>query len=592
MRSWSAVSVGCLLLALPVFAQEINGRPVAFDADGGIEAWAGPPERAYAQTMMSAWEYLVTFPKQANGLEAYFSYATFDVTSGAGNFGASVHHPAGVFSMFTDSAVGVYAYSGDARAKTLVTKVLDYVLTHGLTNATDAWSSVPFSTSAIGAVTYGGASHDGVGVLEPDKVGEVGVAFVQAWKLTGDIRYRAANVRTGNSLQSPWPFRAVAATNQQVKEDYCGNAIAPIRLFDELKAEGLSTTAMDNARASAWAWLVQYPLQNNVWESYFEDITAGAVGDNLNQYVPMETARYLLLHPELDPQWRAHAESLVSYVETTFGVDTTYPPPENELGVQWGALTISEQYIDMHKMGSHTSRFASVVALLHAKTGTTGLLEKARRSLNWATYMDEGGGVMATAVDGREGHWFSDSYGDFIRHWSAAMGANPAWAPPDEAHLLSSTSVVNSITYGLNGVDWTTFDAAATEVLRLPRAVVEVRAGATVLAARTDLSADGYVVTPMANGGVSLAVRHASTAVSVTMVEAPDAGIPDAGLPDAGGIDAGTNDAGSTTDAGTPDGGMTPMKPTGCGCATADFSPLVLALAALGFLLVQRRRER
>jgi hypothetical protein len=564
----------------------INGRPVVFDSDGGIEAWGGPPERAYAQTMLAAWQYLATFPKQPNGLETYFTHATFDPATGAGNFGASLHHAAGVFSMFTDSAVGVYTFTGDPRAKTLVTKVLDYLLAHGLTEATDAWSLVPYSTSDVGDTTYGGASHDGPGVLEPDKVGEVGVAFVQGWKLTGDVRYRdaavrcavalAAHVRAGSMTQSPWPFRVVAASNQQVKEDYCGNAIAPIRLFDELKAEGLATPAMDSARATAWAWLLQYPLQNNLWEGYFEDITAGAVGDNLNQYVPMETARYLLNHPERDPQWRTHAEHLVAFVETHFGVDSPYPPPESEPGVQWGATAVSEQFIDMHKMGSHTSRYASVVSLLHAKTGADGLLEKARRSLNWASYMDEGNGVIATAVDLREGYWFADSYGDFIRHWVSAMGANPGWAPRGEAHLLSSTSVVNSVAYRADAVEWATFDADATEVLRLPGAVAAVRVGTTTLQSRTDLGSEGYVVTPMALGGVAVSVRHVSPGtVSVTFEAVADAGVE----PDAGASDAGPTDGGSSG----------PSKPTGCGCGATSSAEVVFWLAALGAMLLSRR---
>lgn len=604
-----ALAVLLALLAAPAAAESINAHAVVLDTDGGLEAWSGPPNRAYAQTLLAAWEYLVTFPKQPNGLETYFTHATFDPTTQAGNQGASLHHPTGVFAMFTDSAVGVFAYSGDPRAKLLVTKVLDYLLAHGLTAVTDAWSAVPYSTSTVGATDYSGGSHDGVGVLEPDKVGEIGVAFVQAWKLTGEARYRdaavrcaaalAANIRPGTMSQSPWLFRAVAATNQQVKEDYCAHVIAPIRLFDELEAQGLATQAMRDARAAAWSWLVQVPLQNDLWEGYFEDITAGAVGDNLNQYVPMETARYLLLHPELDPQWRAHAEHLVAFVQDTFGVDSPYPAPEGEPGLQWGARAISEQNIDMHKMGSHTSRFGSVVALLHAKTGSAGLDETARRSLNWATYMDEGGGLMATAVDGREGYWFSDSYGDFIRHFLAAMAAQPAWAPPDEAHLLSSTSVVNAVAYGPAQVEWTTFDADATDVLRLPSAPVEVKAGTTALAPRSDLSAEGFIATPLAEGGVVLSVRHTSSASVTVTVRAPaDAGTDDAGTDDAGTGDAGTGDAGTLDggtgdagppDAGAPDGG-TDAPPRGCGCAGVDLGGAGLALAAAGLVALRRRR--
>jgi MYXO-CTERM domain-containing protein len=179
--------------------------------------------------------------------------------------------------------------------------------------------------------------------------------------------------------------------------------------------------------------------------------------------------------------------------------------------------------------------------------------------------------------------------------------------------------VVNSVTYRADGLDWTTFNADSTEELRLPRAVLEVRSGSTVLSPRADLLAEGYVVTPMPNGGIALAVRHASAAVSVTLVDAPDAGV-DAGAPDAGTEDAGTSDAGEedagaadagaedagtadagaedagtgdagTEDAGSADAGMTPMKPTGCGCATADVSPFLFALAVLAFLMVRRPRN-
>ena len=31
--------------------------------------------------------------------------------------------------------------------------------------------------------------------------------------------------------------------------------------------------------------------------------------DNMNQVIPLEFARYILLHPEKDPEWRAHARS-------------------------------------------------------------------------------------------------------------------------------------------------------------------------------------------------------------------------------------------------------------------------------------------
>ena len=50
---------------------------------------------------------------------------------------------------------------------------------------------------------------------------------------------------------------------------------------------------------------MKYPMQNNVWVGYFEDVQASM--SNMNQVIPLEFARYILLHPEKDPEWREHS---------------------------------------------------------------------------------------------------------------------------------------------------------------------------------------------------------------------------------------------------------------------------------------------
>jgi hypothetical protein len=50
---------------------------------------------------------------------------------------------------------------------------------------------------------------------------------------------------------------------------------------------------------------MKYPMQNNVWVGYFENVKASM--GNRNQVIPLEFARYVLLHPEKDPDWREHA---------------------------------------------------------------------------------------------------------------------------------------------------------------------------------------------------------------------------------------------------------------------------------------------
>ena len=187
---------------------------------------------------------------------------------------------------------------------------------------------MPYASGDSGSLTYDGANSgnttgvgDGDGVIEPDKIGELGYAMVQLYEFTGDTRYRdaaiqaanvlAAKVRTGNSTQSPWPFRVVARTGV-IKEQYTAHVISPIQLFDELIRLQLGqTAAYQTARQTAWTWLMTYPMQNNTWSNYFEDVAIQSGLGNLNQLNALMVARYLLEHPELDPSWEQHVRGII-----------------------------------------------------------------------------------------------------------------------------------------------------------------------------------------------------------------------------------------------------------------------------------------
>ena len=111
---------------------------------------------------------------------------------------------------------------------------------------------------------------------------------------------------------------------------------------------------------------MKYPMQNNVWVGYFEDVQASM--ENMNQVIPLEFARYVLLHPEKDPEWREHARKLIDWVKTT---------------PKWPKYIVHGATGD-HRAGdgknfccnqpnqccdSHSSRLAAVEALYYAKTG-------------------------------------------------------------------------------------------------------------------------------------------------------------------------------------------------------------------------------
>jgi hypothetical protein len=217
----------------------------------------------------------------------------------------------------------------------------------------------------------------------------------------------------------------------------------------------------------------------------------------------MRVARWLMTHPGDDPAWREHVARLIAWVERTFGVDT-----DREWGRQFGATVLSEQVADMAKMGSHTARFGATLALWSEKTGDATARDRGARSLNWATYMCGEDGTVAVGEDPNEGWWFSDGYGDYIRHFLVAMGALPGWAPAGEDHVLRSTSVVTHVGYAPGRVAWTTFDDDSTETLRLARAPSSVSAAGSTLRERLDTEAPGYVLAAAPGGGVVMRVRH------------------------------------------------------------------------------------
>jgi hypothetical protein len=275
-------------------------------------------------------------------------------------------------------------------------------------------------------------------------------------------------------------------------------------LFDELSRLGLGDPdAYARAHKTVLAWLLRVPMRNDAWSGYFEDIEIQpSPSSNPNQYSALRTARWLLQHRDADPDWREDVPRLLAWVAQTFGVDTA-----TERGEQWGATVLSEQAADMAKMGSHTARFGATAALWFEAMGDVQAREQAARSLAWATYTCDDAGIVAVGEDKNEGWWFSDGYGDYIRHFLVAMAAVPEWAPPGEPHILRSTSIVTHVAYEPGRVSWSTFDEDATDMLRLPARPSGVTVAGAPLAERSDLDDAGYVVRPLAEG-VVVHVRH------------------------------------------------------------------------------------
>jgi hypothetical protein len=476
-----ALFLSALLSALSISQDKLNEHTVQLDGQKKLISWVQPQNQAYDRIVRLAWDFLVKrVPVEGNGLSAYYTYCCLE--QGSGKAVEWPHNPAGLAAMLVDSATAYYAYSGDYEPVKLAQSVLDYQLSHGTTPKGWLWGGVPYASSNAGALNYRGSDGflysqkpnvgDGYGYIEPDKVGELGEGYLKFYELTGNTVYRenalacadalASNIRTGDADHSPWPFRVNAETGV-IAEEYSANVIGSIKLLAELIRLNVGNVgAYRRAQKIAWDWMMKYPMQNHAWSGYFEDVYKYEKPDNYNQYSALETARYLMQHPEEDPRWKQHVPDLISWVERTF----IFVDVKNEPGVQWGANTVSEQIADMNKMGSHTSRYASINALWYELTGDTEAKEKAFRSFNWASYMcRENGWVNVGPVD--QSLWFSDGYGDYIRHFIAGMGSVPEWAPDGQTHLLRSTSLITRVSYQADGVRYSARDASGSEVLKL-----------------------------------------------------------------------------------------------------------------------------
>ncbi|HWD19802.1 MAG TPA: hypothetical protein VHB20_11040 [Verrucomicrobiae bacterium] len=526
--------------AAPGVPPPLFWHDVRLDSEGKLLSWI-ESDSPYDAVVRRGWNMFERIPVQPDGFRTYIDYPTFRGPNDPEGppFSGKIwaHNPAGLFAMLTDGAILYHAYSGDRIVLERVREMLDHMLAHGTTDGTAAYAWSPYASGDAGnPIFHGGTdtiycdqeSHspcgrgDGVGFLEPDKIGELGFAYLQFYEVTLEKKYLraaercadalAANAQPGDESHSPWPFRVDAKTGKIVREQYSANVIGPIRLFDELlrlKAGQIESYAQ--ARAWAWQWLMRYPMENMVWTQYFEDVLIYAdYRVNRNQYSALETARYLLQHPELDPQARAHAKRLIDWAASSFARDSKTMGGLREKGNQWGAEVMSEQINDMDKMSSHTARFASVLALWAEVAGDPAAKARAFRSFNWASYSENQDGLVKTSLDEGTGYWFSDGYGDYMRHFQRGMASVPEWAPAHEAHLLGSTSIVRRVNYGEHELKYETFDRAARETLRLPEAPISVRAGFTTLpkVASLDGVAEGYSVTAIAKGGVVVRVKH------------------------------------------------------------------------------------
>lgn len=513
--------------------EKLQYHIIKTDKDRKIIPWYSPdPGLAYDHVINLVWNFWDTMRVDMNGIPYYMNHQVWR---------PGVNDPRGAggdqFAMALSSWRLLYQYSGNERVKQNMKFIAEYYLTHGLSLATAVWPDIPFPYNTfIYSGLYDGDMVIGKNFTQPDKAGSFGIELVNLYKMLNRERYPnqadkeylnaaikiantlARHTKAGDSLHSPLPFKVNAITgeigmlkrnDQRDKDDqlsgYTTNWSGTLELFLELqKLNAGEGAAYKKAFDSILEWMKKYPLKNNRWGPFFEDI-AGWSDTQINA---ITFAQFMMNHREYFPEWKTEVQTIFDWVYQNLG---------NDKWKQYGVTPINEQTAYRVPGNSHSSRQASAELQYMFLTGDFSRADKATRQLNWATYMVDKDGKNRYMQDE---NWLTDGYGDFVRHYLRAMAALPELAPAGQDHLLSTTSVVQHIFYKGQmskyyypmardtqsiQLHYMVYDEAGTEQIRLikkPSAILFENKPAA-----ENKNGEGYDWKPFKSGGV-LKVRR------------------------------------------------------------------------------------
>lgn len=339
-------------------------------------------------------------------------------------------------------------YKGKTNSKVLevAKKMGDYLIREANTANEGVYPNFTRSTGLITDFPLKQSSQNdadyGKNVIEPDKGGIAGFALLELYKVTKDKSYfdqaihnariLAKNMRKGDALISPWPFRVDAVSGKYWGER-SGDMVYILRLFDGLLEMGYSE--FRNSREELWSWISNYQFKapedkdHSLWVQFFEDHSEE---DNRNAWSPLNMARYLIEKKEkLDPLWKEHAELCIQFAVRNFGMERP-----------GGVVCVGEQDYDKHAWGGINSTFGAVAAMFYAAGGGEQYREMAFRNLSWITYFIREDGIVCDQTGQwhvlREGGWQEDCHTDVIHNFMDALKAVPEWAvdkgPYDKVH--------------------------------------------------------------------------------------------------------------------------------------------------------------
>jgi hypothetical protein len=497
-----------------ILSDTIQYHPVRINkGDGSILPWfSADIGKSYDTVMMLVWNFWKNMETDSNGLKYYMNHQVWKPEHDMRGLGGDQ------INMALSSWGLLYSYTGYPDIIENMRYLADTYLDRSLSDPSDKWPYIPYPyNTEVHSGRYDGDMRNGKGITQPDKAGNFGYELVNLFKITGEQKYLEAAIRIaetlsghiikGDTMRSPLPFRVNAKTGEtgslldnlgsgkKVKPAlYTSNWTGTMMLFEELtKLDKGKRDIYEKSFNNLLNWMKEYPLKTNKWGPFFEDIP----GWSDTQTNAISFAMFILQHRSLFSSWKENVKGII---------DWTYRELGNHEYEKYKVTVMNEQTVYRVPGNSHSSRQASVELMYGALSGDTTLTENAIRTLNWATYTVDSDGRNRYI---RDDIWLTDGYGDYVRHYLRAMAAMPELAPADKNRLLGSSSVVRSVRYLANRIEYITWDNSANEVLRLISKPKSLTVNDREINQETNTQKEGWNWQPLQKGGI-LKVNHNS----------------------------------------------------------------------------------
>ena len=421
-----------------------------------------------------------------------------------------------------------YRYSGDPAALAHMDVVANTLVDCNQTGKNHPWPNFLISVPVAGK-PY--AKADPGGWIQLDIVAEAGLALLRTYEVTGNkrlldtVKHWAdvfAEKRNRQPGASPWPRYAnpervtrgnVQADNAKVTDNIqTGGLVYQLAMLDELIRLGYAgeNNSIVEARDAGRVYLRDVLLPawavNDTWGRNYWDWEDPVQAQTTTDWV----ARYLMDNPNYFPNWKNDVRNIVTLFLNHTSVDL------NSRGdVYSGAWAFPES---LNCCGKSLAWGPMELAMDFAQYGVQAnsewARELARRQEILVTYDAHETGVVEDNIDGgplAAGAWLKSAHPSALEWVLRAM----SWLPERlgasrENHIMRSSAVVNSVTYGKGNISYSTFDAPenTVDVLRLAFEPRSITTGGNSLARLANLAANGYTVRTLPDGDCIVSVRH------------------------------------------------------------------------------------